>query len=126
MQLALQPPTAAPCCPSCELPNPRLYSFEGAVVFSNAPDDPVHQLPLTADSLLLRGCTLRKTDWAVGVVVYTGNDSRIMRNKTPSPRKVGPSGAGDRGAPGGSYGGAAGTSGGQGTYAGACGVNRGG
>lgn len=72
----------------CELPNPRLYSFEGAVVFSNAPDDPVHQLPLTADSLLLRGCTLRKTDWAVGVVVYTGNDSRIMRNKTPSPRKV--------------------------------------
>ncbi len=88
--------------PSCELPNPRLYSFEGAVVLSNSPDDAAHQLPLTADSLLLRGCTLRKTDWAVGVVVYTGNDSRIMRNKTPSPRKVGAWGGG-RGAPGGSY-----------------------
>ncbi|KXZ52548.1 hypothetical protein GPECTOR_9g592 [Gonium pectorale] len=69
----------------CELPNPQLYKFEGAVVSRL---DPAAQLPLTADNLLLRGCTLRKTDWAVGVVVYTGPDSKIMMNRTRSPRKV--------------------------------------
>lgn len=52
------------------------------------PDAAEHQLPLTADNLLLRGCSLRKTDWVVGVVVYTGIESRIMMNRTPSPRKV--------------------------------------
>ncbi|GLC49980.1 hypothetical protein PLESTB_000329300 [Pleodorina starrii] len=72
----------------CELPNPQLYKFEGAVVLRDDPDGPGSQLPLTADHLLLRGCTLRKTDWVVGVVVYTGLDSKIMKNRTPSPRKV--------------------------------------
>lgn len=73
---------------SCELPNPNLYKFEGAVVCSAEPDEADQQLPLTADNLLLRGCTLRKTDWVVGVVVYTGLDSKIMMNRTPSKRKV--------------------------------------
>ncbi|EFJ44459.1 hypothetical protein VOLCADRAFT_95397 [Volvox carteri f. nagariensis] len=72
----------------CELPNPDLYKFDGAVVRRTEPDDPLAQLPLTADNLLLRGCTLRKTDWVVGVVVYTGLDSKIMMNRTRSPRKV--------------------------------------
>jgi hypothetical protein len=47
---------------SCELPNPNLYRFEGAVVSRDGGSD---QTPLTADNLLLRGCTLRKTDWVV-------------------------------------------------------------
>ena len=47
----------------CELPNARLYAFEGAVV---SRDDPRDRRPLTVDNLLLRGSTLRKTDWAVG------------------------------------------------------------
>ncbi|PNW71492.1 hypothetical protein CHLRE_16g656500v5 [Chlamydomonas reinhardtii] len=72
----------------CELPNTHLYRFEGAVMKRADPDAAEHQLPLTADNLLLRGCSLRKTDWVVGVVVYTGIESRIMMNRTPSPRKV--------------------------------------
>ncbi|KAG2451812.1 hypothetical protein HYH02_003588 [Chlamydomonas schloesseri] len=72
----------------CELPNTNLYRFEGAVMKRADPDAAEHQLPLTADNLLLRGCSLRKTDWVVGVVVYTGIESRIMMNRTPSPRKV--------------------------------------
>lgn len=66
-------------------------------------------LPLTADNLLLRGCTLRKTEWAVGVVVFTGQESKIMMNRTPSPRKVG-WGARKRGFPGMGPGGRAGGS----------------
>ncbi|GFR50254.1 hypothetical protein Agub_g12440 [Astrephomene gubernaculifera] len=77
----------------CELPNPQLYKFDGAVVRRTDPrvtgaSSAASQLPLTADQLLLRGCTLRKTDWVVGLVVYTGVESKIMMNRTPAPRKV--------------------------------------
>jgi phospholipid-translocating ATPase/phospholipid-transporting ATPase len=32
---------------------------------------------LDASNLLLRGCTLRKTEWVIGVVVFTGKGSVI-------------------------------------------------
>lgn len=44
--------------------------------------------PLSADNLLLRGCTLRKTSWVIGVTVNVGRDSKIMQNMTKAPRKV--------------------------------------
>ncbi len=69
-----------------ELPNPKLYHFDGSVV--DISDPTRNQLPLTIDNLLLRGCSLRKTNWVIGLVVFTGNDSKIMMNRTPAPRKV--------------------------------------
>lgn len=30
--------------------------------------------------MLLRGCKLKNTDWAIGMVVYTGSDTGIMMN----------------------------------------------
>ena len=68
----------------CESPNAKLYQFEGSIVNVQ----PSQELPLTADNILLRGVTLRKTDWVIGAVVYAGDDSRIMMNRTVSPRKV--------------------------------------
>jgi hypothetical protein len=32
----------------------------------------VYRDGLDASNLLLRGCTLRKTEWVIGVVVFTG------------------------------------------------------
>ena len=45
------------------------------------------QISLSAENLLLRGSSLRNTDWIIGVVVYTGHDTRIMRNSVGSKQK---------------------------------------
>ncbi|KAI8100209.1 uncharacterized protein BX664DRAFT_355545 [Halteromyces radiatus] len=43
---------------------------------------------ITQNNILLRGCVLRNTGWIIGMVVYTGNDTKIMLNtgRTPSKR----------------------------------------
>ena len=37
---------------------------------------------LDPDQFLLRGSMLRNTEWAVGVVVYTGHETKIMKNSS--------------------------------------------
>jgi phospholipid-translocating ATPase len=43
---------------------------------------------ITGSSVLLRGCVLRNTGWVIGLVLFTGNETKIMLNsgKTPSKR----------------------------------------
>lgn len=43
---------------------------------------------ITSSSVLLRGCVLRNTGWVIGLVLFTGNETKIMLNsgKTPSKR----------------------------------------
>ncbi|KAK9838944.1 hypothetical protein WJX74_006434 [Apatococcus lobatus] len=66
-----------------ELPNERLYEFEGAVMKDADRTD-----PLDIANLLLRGCTLCNTDWILGLIVFAGHDTKIFRNRTKAPRKV--------------------------------------
>ena len=44
--------------------------------------------PVTINELLLRGCTVRNTNWIIGLVVFTGAETKIMLNggNTPSKR----------------------------------------
>ena len=35
--------------------------------------------PLGPDQVLLRGAQLRNTQWVVGIIVYTGHDSKLMQ-----------------------------------------------
>ncbi|XP_048511424.1 probable phospholipid-transporting ATPase IA isoform X3 [Athalia rosae] len=61
----------------CEPPNRHLYEFVGVLRENNK-----QSVPLGPDQLLLRGAMLRNTRWAFGVVIYTGHDTKLMRNST--------------------------------------------
>ncbi|KAJ3277641.1 hypothetical protein HK104_003117, partial [Borealophlyctis nickersoniae] len=78
---------------NCEQPNENLNSFEGAVHIdtsrlSSPHLAPAHHasaptaqiLPLTMSNLLLRGAVLRNTDFAYALVIYTGSNTKIIRN----------------------------------------------
>lgn len=30
--------------------------------------------------MMLRGCKIKNTDWVIGIVIYTGEDTAIMMN----------------------------------------------
>lgn len=66
-----------------EQPNSSLYTYEGTLQnFGNA-----GKIPFSPDQLLLRGATLRNTQWIHGVVVFTGHETKLMRNATAAPIK---------------------------------------
>jgi hypothetical protein len=44
---------------------------------------------VTMNEILLRGCTLKNSGFIVGLVVYTGPESRIQMNAAEPPRKQG-------------------------------------
>jgi phospholipid-translocating ATPase len=68
-----------------EIPSPNLYTFQGAMTIVEGDKERV--LPLGPTSLLLRGCIVRNTSWLIGLVIYTGNDTKIMLNSGPTPSK---------------------------------------
>lgn len=64
----------------CEAPNNAIYKFEGQMIFQdeNHRDEP--EIPLGADNIILRGSSLRNTEFVYGIVVFTGHDTKIMQN----------------------------------------------
>ncbi|KAM4625451.1 phospholipid-transporting ATPase IA-like [Polymixia lowei] len=67
----------------CESPNRHLYDFVGRIQLEgHCP------LPVGSDQILLRGAQLRNTQWVHGLVVYTGHDTKLMRNSTRPPLKL--------------------------------------
>ena len=68
-----------------EQPNSSLYTYEAALTMQAAGGE--KELPLNPDQLLLRGATLRNTPWIHGVVVFTGHETKLMRNATATPIK---------------------------------------
>ncbi|XP_078481608.1 phospholipid-transporting ATPase IA isoform X2 [Ciona intestinalis] len=67
----------------CESPNRHLYSFNGSIKLNED-----RLLPLGPDQILLRGAMLRNTKWIFGVVVYTGHESKLMKNANRAPLKM--------------------------------------
>ena len=64
----------------CELPNSSLYTFEGVVRAGT-------EISVGPKQLLLRGSTLRNTEWVLTLVIFTGDDTKLMRNSRETPSK---------------------------------------
>lgn len=68
-----------------EQPNSSLYTYEATLTMAAGGGE--RELALKPDQLLLRGATLRNTPWIYGVVVFTGHETKLMRNATATPIK---------------------------------------
>ncbi|KAI0138083.1 phospholipid-translocating P-type ATPase [Hypoxylon sp. NC0597] len=72
-----------------EAPQPNLYKYNGAIKWEQKMPNGSKEMsePITIDNLLLRGCNLRNTEWVLGVVLFTGHDTKIMMNAGITPSK---------------------------------------
>ncbi|KAM9695532.1 phospholipid-transporting ATPase VB [Trichechus inunguis] len=61
----------------CEKPNNNLNKFKG---YMEHPDKT--RTGFGSESLLLRGCTIRNTEMAIGIVIYAGHDTKAMLNNS--------------------------------------------
>jgi len=65
----------------CDRPDTDMYRLN-AVVRAGAQD-----FPVDISNILLRGTLLRNTRWAIGVVLFTGEDTKIVLNSGGTPSK---------------------------------------
>ena len=73
-----------------EAPKKSIHNFNGSVSSGAAGEGGAAGagVPLTAANFLLRGTQLRNTAWCMGVVVYTGRETRMAMNSRKAPSKV--------------------------------------
>lgn len=67
----------------CEAPNSRIHTYTGTLLLNEQRRVGVNQA-----NLLLRGSRLRNTKWVLGLVVYTGYDTKIVMNSRAAPSKL--------------------------------------
>ncbi|TDH69843.1 hypothetical protein CCR75_002347 [Bremia lactucae] len=72
---------------TCEHPNPYINKFAGNVAIATMPHAPVDLVPVSVKNILLRGCTLRNSDYVYGLVLNTGVDTKIMQSASAAPSK---------------------------------------
>ncbi|KAK3163436.1 hypothetical protein QOZ80_1AG0003690 [Eleusine coracana subsp. coracana] len=65
----------------CERPNRNIYGFQANLEI----DD--NRVSLGPSNIVLRGCELKNTTWAIGVVVYAGKETKVMLNNSGAPSK---------------------------------------
>ncbi|CAE7681267.1 unnamed protein product [Symbiodinium sp. CCMP2592] len=63
-----------------DLPNELVGRFDGCLYLKGFP----RGVPVGLKNLLLRGSTIRNTNYVIGLVVYTGNDTKVVRNSSRS------------------------------------------
>ncbi|GIX64754.1 P-type ATPase 2 [Babesia caballi] len=101
---------------SCEPPNQHLITFDGSLHYKiqdnyvaqttrvsvgearpvdearrqseHIDDEGLTETSITMLQLLLRGCRVRNTHWVMGLVIYTGHETKIYKNIPSAPHKV--------------------------------------
>eukprot|EP01084_Bolivina_argentea_P312959 541860_1 len=64
----------------CEAPNENINKWNGVLYFYNSSES----ISCNIKQMILRGCTLRNTDWIIGIVVFTGIETKISLNSKKS------------------------------------------
>lgn len=65
----------------CERPNRNIYGFQAYLEIDGK------RVSLGPSNIVLRGCELKNTSWAIGVVVYAGKETKVMLNNSGPPSK---------------------------------------
>ncbi len=69
---------------NCDKPNESLEQWDGNVSSKSLQKE----INCNIKNVLLRGCTLKNTNYVYGIVIYVGNDTKIMQNSKKAPRKI--------------------------------------
>jgi magnesium-transporting ATPase (P-type) len=71
-----------------EPPNPHVNTFTGKLTIPPVEENgECFDIPLGAENVLLRGAVVRNTEWVLGLVVFTGTDTKLVRNSFETPSK---------------------------------------
>jgi phospholipid-translocating ATPase len=65
-------------------PDENMYRLNGNVAPIN---EAIRPQPIDLQTVLLRGSVIRNTDWVIGVVLFTGLDTKIVMNSSGAPSK---------------------------------------
>ncbi|DBA00721.1 TPA: hypothetical protein N0F65_001192 [Lagenidium giganteum] len=81
----------------CDLPNKDLFGFDGVLQIAkigNTDEDNAREATseetttsLSMDNLILRGSDSRNSEWTIGLVIYTGRETKIALNSAEVPLK---------------------------------------
>jgi phospholipid-transporting ATPase len=58
----------------CEKPTHALDRFGGAIFTTDS------NIPLSENFLLMKGATVKNTEWVTGVVAFTGSQTKLLLN----------------------------------------------
>jgi phospholipid-translocating ATPase len=64
----------------CDRPTENMYKLQATLAAGE-------RFPVDIQMVLLRGTVLRNTDWVIGIVLYTGADTKIVLNSGGTPSK---------------------------------------
>lgn len=67
----------------CEKPNNAIYKFEGQLAIAKRQD----KIPLNAENIVLRGSSIRNTEFIEGICVFSGHDTKVMQNSSSAKYK---------------------------------------
>lgn len=64
-------------------PDPILYKFEGTLRTWRS-----KTIPLSSENFVLRESKLKNTEWIIGIVTYTGKDTKVTQSTESARQKV--------------------------------------
>ncbi|KAG2532372.1 hypothetical protein BBI17_003270 [Phytophthora kernoviae] len=78
----------------CDVPNKDLFYFDGVLRLAKTVGDAVAdsnsedmETSLTMDNLILRGSESRNAEWTLGLVIYSGKETKVSMNSVAVPLK---------------------------------------